>query len=151
MPLPRHNFRIRSRIALSVCTVTVVLMVAMSVAVFGVFQEQLNASLDDTLGLRAEANRQLLNLSGSTPQLTVNVDPGNELLRGEAILRLFAPDGTLLSDAVPSIAVSDVERALVIRVARAPLISWRRSVSIRTRTTGFWQARWCGMVKWWPF
>ena len=57
--LRRHpNLRVRTRIALTIFALSTGLLVLMSITVYLAFDEQLRASLDDTLALRAEANLQ---------------------------------------------------------------------------------------------
>src|SRR4051794_24228535 len=110
MPLPLPRLRIRTRIALWITFISIALFVFMAVGVYIVFQRQLLANLDDTLSLRAASNQQLVDLSTSPPTLGISHDPNPELFSGEAVLRLYRGDGTLLEDASPATGLSDQER-----------------------------------------
>jgi two-component system OmpR family sensor kinase len=114
----RPNLHIRTRIALWIAAISSALLVVMAVTVFGVFQQQLVASLDDTLSLRAASNRDLVDLSTSPPSLRIVRDPARELFSGEAVLRLYRSDGTLLDDASPATGRTDEERELVLAAAK---------------------------------
>src|SRR4051812_38131128 len=114
MRLPLPNLRIRTRIALTVSAVSIGLLVLLAVTVYAVFDRELQSNLDSTLGLRAESNLQLVDLSGAAPALQVASDPGQERLAGEAVLRLYASDGSVLQDASPATGMTGEERTLVL-------------------------------------
>src|SRR5262245_6345070 len=100
-PLLRR-FHIRTRIAFWIASISTALLVFMALTVFAVFQQQLIASLDGTLTLRATSNRELVDSSTSPPSLRIVHDPARELVAGEAVLRMYRGDGTLLDDASPA-------------------------------------------------
>jgi len=113
----RRNVHIRTRIALRIAAFSSALLILMAVGVIGVFQQQLFAGLDDVLSVRAESNQQLIDFGTTPPSLRLVDDPNRELLTGEAVLRLYAVDGTLLTDASPETGVTPDERAAVLAVA----------------------------------
>jgi heavy metal sensor kinase len=113
MRLGRPSLRIRTRIALSICAVSTGLLVLMSVAVYAVFDRQLIANLDDTLSLRSETNLQLIDTTVAPPALRVTSDPNHELRVGEAVLRLYSVDGTLLVNASPATGLTVEEQRVV--------------------------------------
>src|SRR6476660_9027969 len=113
----RRNVHIRTRIALRIAAFSSALLILMAVGVIGVFQQQLFAGLDDVLSVRAESNQQLIDFGTTPPSLRLVDDPNRELLTGEAVLRLYAVDGTLLTDASPETGVTQDERAAVLAVA----------------------------------
>lgn len=104
---------IRARIALAMFGLTVALLVAMSFAVFAALRVHLEENLDDALRLRAAANRQLVDLGQSPPVLNAGADPGTERAEGDAVLRLYTPEGTLAADASPVVPGSGDEARLV--------------------------------------
>jgi two-component system OmpR family sensor kinase len=114
MRRPRLSLRIRARIALTICVVSTGLLILMSAAIYIVFNRQLTVNLDDTLALRAEANIQLVDASHVPPVLPVSSDPRQELSMGEAVLRLYARDGSMLADASPATGVGADEQSLVL-------------------------------------
>lgn len=114
--LGRLNLSVRGRIALSIFAVSTGMLVLMSTAVYVTFDRQLSASLDDTLRLRAESNRQLVDVTGAEPSLLVALDPGEELATGEAVLRLYDGIGEMLADASPASGTSIEEHRLVTEV-----------------------------------
>jgi len=90
-------------------------LVVMSIAVYAAFARQLQENLDDTLRLRAASNLQLVDSTQSPPVLRAGPDPGSERSQGEAVLRLFRPDGGILNDASPEAETSEQEAALVLQ------------------------------------
>ena len=111
-----HRFRritIRTRIALAIFGAAAALLIAMSFAVYASFARALNENLDDTLRLRAAANLRLVDLAASPPTLQPGFDPGRERAEGDAALRLYGLDGSMLADASPATPVTPTERRAV--------------------------------------
>jgi two-component system, OmpR family, sensor kinase len=106
---------VRARIAFTILAVSTVFLIAMALAVYIAFENELVASLDDTLRLRAAENLALVNDSVSPPTLTVASDPGGQLAAGEALLRLYDSHATLLFDASPATGIEPAERAVVVQ------------------------------------
>jgi two-component system OmpR family sensor kinase len=115
MPL---RIPIRTRIALSIFALSAGLLIFMSVMVYVAFDRQLRASLDDTLRLQSVANLELVDTSRVPPVLTVSVDPGHERSTGEAVLRLYDRDGTMLADGSPASAAAASEREVATTALR---------------------------------
>ena len=110
---------IKTRIALWIGSISTVLLVLMALAVYGVFAQQLMASLDQTVELRSNSYEQLIDFTAHPPVLRVEV-PDGDLGTGEAVLRLYAADGTLLQDASPSTETAS-SRPLIQVSSRARL------------------------------
>lgn len=108
------------RIAASIFTVSTGLLIAMSLAVYLLFNRQLLVSLDDTLRLRADTILEQMNPSVSPLSLPSAAGPGAELAAGEAVLRLYDAAGTLRADASPGIPASSEERAAVADALARP-------------------------------
>lgn len=117
MRLRRPDLHIRTRIALWIATICSALLVLMAVGVYTVFKQQLTASLDDTLSLRSGTYRQLIDFSTSPPSLRVFRDPDRQLFSGEAVLRLYRTDGTILDNPSPATGLTGEERNLVLAAA----------------------------------
>ncbi len=113
------SWPIRAKVAVAIFGLSTGMLVVMSVAVYVAFARELQANLDDTLQLRAAANLQLVDSSQSPPVLRGGPDPGSERSQGQAVLRLFRPDGRILDDASPAAETSEQERALVLQVVTA--------------------------------
>lgn len=109
---------IKTRIALWIGSISTVLLVLMALAVYGVFAQQLMASLDQTVELRSNSYEQLIDFTAHPPVLRVEV-PDGDLGTGEAVLRLYAADGTLLQDASPSTETAPGELDLVSRATNS--------------------------------
>ncbi len=109
-----RDWPIRAKIALAIFCLSAGALVAMSIAVYAAFEHALTDNLDDTLRLRQDSNMALVDLTASPPKLGAGPDPGSELSRGEAVLRLFAPSGEVLKDGSPATMTSDSERDLVL-------------------------------------
>lgn len=109
MFLGRRSTSIRVRIALTIFAVSTGLLIVMSIAVYVLFNRQLLASLDDTLRLRATANAGLVDTT--PPRLSLPAVDGSdsEFVNGEAVLRLYGSDGTLLDNAAPFTVISAEE------------------------------------------
>jgi signal transduction histidine kinase len=129
MPRP-PSLHIRTRIALWIATISIGLLVLMASAVFATFDRQLKSNLDDTLSLRSDTNRQLVDLTSVPPSLVRSPDPEHERFQGEAVLRLYAGDGSLLSDSSPAAGTTAEVQALVQAAAA------RRSDLYRTIDLG---------------
>src|SRR3954451_17386463 len=109
----RPRIPIRIRIALSIFALSTGLLVIMSFLVYIGFERQLRANLDDTLRLQAAANLEFVNAARTPPALTIGIDPGQQRLAGEAVLRLYDADGALLADASPASATASSEKDVV--------------------------------------
>jgi signal transduction histidine kinase len=107
---------IKTRIALWIGSISTVLLVFMALAVYGVFAQQLVASLDQTVELRSNSYEELIDLDSDPPVLRIAI-PDGDLGAGEAVLRLYAADGALLQDASPRSGAAAGEQALVDQVA----------------------------------
>jgi heavy metal sensor kinase len=110
------NLPIKTRIALWIGSISTVLLVLMALAVYGVFGQQLMASLDLTVELRSNSYEELIDFASTPPMLRIAI-PDGDLGAGEAVLRLYAVDGALLQDASPRSAAAVGERALVEQAA----------------------------------
>jgi signal transduction histidine kinase len=104
---------IRTRIAASIFALSFGLLIFMSAMVYIAFERQLRASLDDTLRLQAAAILELVDTTTVPPALAVGVDPGHERAAGEAVLRLYDRNGTLLEDGSPAASTSSGEQQVV--------------------------------------
>lgn len=91
------------------------MLIVMALAIYAVFDRQLTTSLDDTVGLRAEANLQLIDVTTGSPVLLTGADPDQELSSGEAVLRLYGADGALIADGSPVTGTSPEEWHIVRR------------------------------------
>jgi signal transduction histidine kinase len=107
------NTSIRTRIALSIFALAAGLLIVMSVLVYIAFEQQLRASLDDTLRLQAASNLERVDTSAIPPILAVGSDPGQERFAGEAVLRLYDVNANMLVDGSPASASADDERDVV--------------------------------------
>lgn len=107
---------IKTRIALWIGSISTVLLVLMALAVYGVFAQQLMASLDQTVELRSNSYEELIDTASNPPALRISVADA-DLGAGEAVLRLYAADGALLQDASPRSKTAAGERALVEQAA----------------------------------
>ena len=107
------NTSIRTRIALSIFALAAGLLIVMSVMVYIAFEQQLRASLDDTLRLQAASNLERVDTSATPPILDVGADPGQERFAGEAVLRLYDVNANMLIDGSPASASADDERDVV--------------------------------------
>lgn len=107
---------IKTRIALWIGSISTVLLVLMALAVYGVFAQQLMASLDQTVELRSTSYEELIDFQSDPPALRSAVTDA-DLGAGEAVLRLYDASGALLQDASPKSESADGERALVHQVA----------------------------------
>lgn len=136
-----RNLSIRTRIALAIFGTAVALLVTMSLAVYLSFARTLEENLDDTLRLRAAANLRLVDAGTSPPTLRPGPDPGDERAEGDAVLRLYATDGRLLSDGSPATPITPAEDEAVAsaaasgqEVSRNLRLSGREGVRIRVTT-----------------
>lgn len=102
---------IKLRIALWIGGVSTALLVFMALAVYGVFAQQLLASLDQTVELQSNSYEQLIDFTANPPALRIAI-PDIDLSTGEGVLRLYAADGTLLQDASPHTHTAPEERLL---------------------------------------
>ena len=107
------KWTIRTRIALAIVGTSTALLLAMAAVVYFSFSRQLNVNLDDVLTLRSASNSQLVDSTTVPPRLTVDSDPGGERSEGEAVLRLFDANATLLADESPAARTTDEEARLV--------------------------------------
>lgn len=107
------NTSIRTRIALSIFALAAGLLIIMSVMVYIAFEQQLRATLDDTLRLQAASNLERVDASATPPILDVGSDPGQERFAGEAVLRLYDLHANMLVDGSPASASADAERDVV--------------------------------------
>jgi len=88
--LRRHpNLRVRTRIALTIFALSTGHLVLMSITVYLAFDEQLRASLDDTLALRAEANLQFVDSTTSPPTLFVAIEDDGSGIPNELATEFF--------------------------------------------------------------
>ena len=114
-----RNWPIRAKVAVAIFGLSAGTLVVMSIAVYTAFAGELQENLDDTIRLRATSNLQLVDSTQSPPVLSAGPDPGSERSQGEAVLRLFRPDGGILNDASPAAPTSEQEAALVLRAVTA--------------------------------
>jgi two-component system OmpR family sensor kinase len=110
---------IRTRIAISIFALSSGLLILMSALVYIAFERQLRTSLDDTLRLQAAAILELVDTTRVPPALAVGVDPGHERATGEAVLRLYSRDGTMLEDSSPAAAAAAGEHQVVTAALEA--------------------------------
>ncbi len=110
-----RNWPIRAKVAIAIFGFSTGMLVVMSIAVYAAFARELQDNLNDTLRLRATSNLQLVDSTESPPILRAGPDPGSERSQGEAVLRLFGPDGRILNDASPAAETSKQEFTLVLQ------------------------------------
>lgn len=110
-----RNWPIRAKVAIAIFGFSTGMLVVMSIAVYAAFARELQDNLNDTLRLRATSNLQLVDSTESPPILRTGPDPGSERSQGEAVLRLFGPDGRILNDASPAAETSKQEFTLVLQ------------------------------------
>ncbi len=74
-------------------------LAAMSAAVYLAFEHNLRSSLDENLRDRSASYESLVDTTVEPAQLLLAVDTRQERAKGEAVVRLYDPNGRLLEDA----------------------------------------------------
>ncbi len=112
------NAPIRTRVALTILTLSASALALMSIGVYLAFESRLRANFDDTLRIRSAADFALVDTSGGTLALRASADPGNERTSGVSLLRLYGSDGKLIANGASAVGTSAGESAVAQHAAR---------------------------------
>lgn len=117
---------------MAILALSMAALVLMSVGAYLAFERQLRSSFDSTLRARAASYATLVDLGASPPSLRIAADPGAERANGQAVIRLFNADGTLLADGGTTVGSSAAEGRLV----RAAITGHREALATVQYTEG---------------